>query len=118
MKSPHQFNFIFIHREPADMRREMNSLCDIVAGAAMGEVTGKNLFVFTGKRRTAIKIFYFDKSGFCLGQKRLEQDRFPWPKKVPDEVVRITSDQLTWLLDGYDVWKMKPFTQVNFERVS
>ena len=119
MKAPSSFEKIFIHRLPVDMRRGINGLCDIVAEACMGDLsTGRNLFVFSGKRRHSIKILYFDKSGFCLWQKRLEKDRFPWPKELPDEVVHLDPEQLAWLLDGYDVWKMKPFSEKIFERVS
>jgi transposase len=74
--------------------------------------------VFTGRRRNTIKILYFDKSGFCLWQKRLEQDKFPWPKKISDPVVEVTPAQLSWLLEGYDVWKMKPFSKLYFEKVA
>jgi transposase len=84
----------------------------------MGELMGPNLFVFCGKRRHSIKILYFDKSGFALWQKRLEKERFAWPKKHESEVVRLTPSQMQWLLDGYDVWKMKPFEELRFSRVS
>lgn len=100
------------------MRRGINGLCDLVASAAMGDLSGKNLFVFTGRRKNSIKILYFDRSGFCLWQKRLETERFSWPKTLTNEVVSISAEQLAWLLDGYDVWKMKPFTETKFERVS
>lgn len=119
MKAPSSFENVFLHREPVDMRRGINGLCDLIAASGMGEIaTGRNLFVFTGRRRHSIKILYFDKSGFCLWQKRLEADRFPWPRTLTEEVVSLTPDQLTWLLDGYDVWKMKPFAERKFERVS
>ncbi len=119
MKAATSFESVFIHRAPVDMRRGINGLCDIVVSARMGDLSvGKNLFVFTGKRRHSIKILYFDKSGFCLWQKRLEVDKFPWPRKMTEDVVHLTPEQLSWLLDGYDVWKMKPFSSVNFERVS
>lgn len=119
MKAPSSFAKVFFHRVPVDMRRGINGLCDIVATSAMGDLaSGKNLFVFTGRRRNSIKILYFDKSGFCLWQKRLEENRFPWPKSFPDDVVYLEPEQLTWLLDGYDVWKMKPFGETKFERVS
>ena len=117
MKGAADFTSVFIHREPVDMRRGINGLCDIIQSAAMGDLNSRNLFVFSGKRRHSIKILYFDKSGFCLWQKRLEKDRFPWPKKETGHVVIITPEQLSWLLDGYDVWKMKAFSSVEFERV-
>lgn len=118
MRSPQAFKKIFIHLDPIDMRNAINGLCAIVEEAQMGNLMEPHLFVFTGKRRHLIKILYFDKSGFCLWQKRLEAARFPWPKKPKQNVVTITPDQLSWLLEGYDVWKMKPFSELNFEKVS
>ena len=35
-----------------------------------------------------------------------------------DGIVRLTPQKLQWLLDGYDVWKMKPFEELRFSRVS
>jgi transposase len=55
------------------------------------------------KSRTRIKILYWDKNGFCLWQKRLEKDRFPWIKRH-GELHEITTEQLEWLLSGIDFW--------------
>jgi transposase len=118
MKSAQSFNQVFIHRDPIDMRKGINGLCDIIQGANMGNIREKNLFVFCGRRRDSVKILYFDRSGFCLWQKRLELERFPWPKKHTESIVNIQPEQLNWLLDGIDVWKMKPFEEVYFERVA
>ena len=119
MKAPSEFDGVFIHRDPVDMRRGINGLCDIVFASEMGDLaSGRNLFVFCGKRRHAIKILYFDRSGFCLWQKKLETDLFPWPKKMPDAVMKLTPEQLTWLLTGFNPWKMKPFAERNFETLS
>ena len=118
MKSPSSFAQVFIHREPVDMRRGINGLSDLVELKKMGALSGKNLFVFCGRRRHSIKVLYFDRSGFCLWQKRLERENFPWPKKLTDEVVVLSPQQFSWLLEGFDVWKMKPFDETKFERVS
>lgn len=117
MRSPHEFKKIFIHREPVDMRKAINGLSEIVQLAEMGSLMEPHLFVFTGRSRHTIKILYFDKSGFALWMKRLEKDKFPWPKKFTESLVTATPEQLSWLLDGYDVWKMKPFEDLNFQRV-
>ena len=55
MKSPSSFVNVFIHREPVDMRRGINGLCDLVELKKMGDLGGKNLFVFSGRRRNSIK---------------------------------------------------------------
>lgn len=118
MKSPQAFKGVFIHREPVDMRKQINGLAAIVEAACMGDLMGPYLFVFCSRRRDLMKVLYFDRSGFALWQKRLEAAKFPWPKRHPERVVRLTSEQFTWLLDGYDVWKMRPFEELKFERVS
>lgn len=117
MKSPHEFKKIFIHKEPVDMRKAINGLSEIVQLSDMGNLMEPHLFVFSGRRRNTIKILYFDKSGFAMWMKRLEKDKFPWPKKFTESVVTVTPEQLSWLLDGYDIWKMKPFEELNFQRV-
>ena len=118
MKRPGDFKGVFIHRDPVDMRKQINGLSEIVFESGLGELMGPYLFVFCGRRRDLMKVLYFDRSGFALWQKRLEKAKFPWPKRHTDTVVKLSSEQFTWLLDGYDVWKMRPFAELNFERVS
>ncbi|MBK8201650.1 MAG: IS66 family insertion sequence element accessory protein TnpB [Bdellovibrionales bacterium] len=116
MKSPSQFEGVFLHRDPVDLRRDSGIESDC-GECPDGKVERENLFVFCGRRRHTIKILYFDRSGFCLWQKQLDVEKFPWPRKSLQEVVHISTEQLSWLLEGYDVWKMKPFSEINFERV-
>ena len=118
MKSPKDFKKVFIHKEPMDMRRGINGLSEIVQTSMMGNLMEPHLFVFCGRKRDSIKVLYFDRSGFAMWQKRLEADKFPWPKKHTDLVVQLTPEQFSWLLDGYDVWKIKPFSELYFEKVS
>ena len=117
MKSLSEFRNVYIHRDPVDMRKAINGLSIIVETAGMGNLFSPSLFVFAGKRRNVVKILYFDRSGFCLWQKLLDREKFIWPKKNPSEVVHISTEQLGWLLDGYDVWKMRPHAELKFERV-
>lgn len=99
------------------MRKGINGLSTLVQMAEMGELMEPHLFVFSGRKRDSIKILYFDRSGYCLWQKRLEREKFSWPKKDPSGVVHISTEQLEWLLQGYDVWKMRPHAELRFEKV-
>jgi len=118
MRALTEFQSVYLHRDPVDMRKAVNGLSEIVVQAQMGDLRGPHLFVFSGKRRDVIKILYFDKSGFALWYKRLEQAKFPWPKRHDTGALRITPAQMQWLLEGYDVWKMKPFEEFHFSQVS
>jgi transposase len=117
MKSAREFQGVYLHREPVDMRKGIRGLSELVSLENMGDIRGAYLFVFCGKRKYSIKVLYFDKSGFALWQKILEKERFRWPKKFTEPVVTITPEQFEWLLDGYDIWKMKPFGELKFEKV-
>jgi transposase len=117
MRDVKSFTAVYLHRDPVDMRKGIPGLSDIVQLANMGQLNGNHLFVFCGRRRNSIKILYFDRSGFALWQKKLEADRFPWPRRLTEEVVELKPEQMAWLLDGIDVWKLKPFSEFNFEKV-
>jgi RNA-directed DNA polymerase len=45
---------------------------------------------------------------------RLERHRFHWPRHLEQSVVTMSVEQLNWLLDGYDVWRMKPHEALHF----
>jgi len=49
-----------------------------------------HLFVFSNRRRTILKILYWDLNGFCLWHKRLEKEKFPWPGSE-EEIKEINS---------------------------
>jgi transposase len=61
-----------------------------------------HLFAFSNRRRTVIKVLYWDRNGFCLWQKRLERERFRWPE-TRAEVMDLTTRELQWLLDGLEL---------------
>lgn len=52
--------------------------------------------------RKGIKLLIYDRTGFWLLIKRLEQDRFVWPRRS-QAVMELTAEQLHWLLDGIDI---------------
>lgn len=81
-----------------DMRKAINGLSLLVDDEGMSAFEG-SYFVFCGKTRQIIKILYWETNGFCLWQKRLERQRFNWPKDT-SEVKKISSRELRWLLDG------------------
>lgn len=117
MKALSEFRGVYLHKSPVDMRKGINGLSELVQLVEMGDLMGPYLFAFVGKRRDLLKVIYFDKSGFAMWQKRLEKDRFKWPRKIDEQVFEMTSEQFKLLLEGYDVWKMKPFEELKFDNV-
>lgn len=95
---------IYLKLGPTDMRKSINTLSILVEGSMKLNPFSEGLFVFCNRRQDNIKILYWDKNGFCLWQKRLEKDRFPWPDKFED-IIRISGKELGWLLNGLDITK-------------
>ncbi len=85
-----------------DMRKAINGLSIIVSEQMQLDIFAGHLFVFCNRAQTILKILYWDKNGFCLWQKRLEKDRFKWPK-TSEEVMNVTTRELVWLIEGLNI---------------
>ena len=118
MKSLRKFSSIYLHRAPVDGRKMINGLAAIVE-AEMGQSPMKGgLFVFTSRRRDTVRLLYWDRSGFALWMKKLETEKFRWPLKMAGESITLTSQQLAFLLDGYDIARMRPHETLSYAAVS
>jgi transposase len=85
-----------------DMRKSINGLSAIVSNQLKLNPLDGGFYVFSGRNRDTIKILYWDLSGYALWYKRLELDRFCWPRNEV-EAQAITGEQLGWLLSGLDI---------------
>ena len=108
---------VFVHRAPIDFRKNINGLAALVEHELHLNVFVNACFVFRNRRADKIKILYWQKNGFWLCQKRLEQDRFIWPKS-DTTLLSLTVAQLHWLLDGVDIRAMQGHQPLLFERAS
>jgi transposase len=87
----------FLYRSPTDMRFGIYSLAGLVRNELGFDPSGGDVFVFLGKRLNQIRLLQWDRDGFAMYVKKLEQGTFEWPK---GEDISITSHQLTLLLQG------------------
>lgn len=95
---------IFIRPGKTDMRKQINGLSILAEEEMLLNPGSGSLFLFCSRDRKLLKCIYWDKNGFCLWQKRLEKDRFPWPETI-EQAREISLDQLKMLLSGIDFWK-------------
>jgi len=105
---------VFLAVGATDMRKSIDRLALLVeAHLALSPLSG-HLFAFCNRRRTIVKVLYWDRNGFCLWQKRLEKDVFRWPE-TKTEVLEIGSQELQWLLAGLEVVQSKAHRRLRYE---
>jgi hypothetical protein len=63
----------FLYRDPADVRKNFDGLCGLVERGLGRDPASGEVFVFLNRRRTHVKLLAFDRSGFVLYYKRLEE---------------------------------------------
>ncbi len=114
MKMFVDINEIYLYRDPVDFRKAINGLSLIVEQQMQLSPFIDALFIFCNKKRDKLKVLYWDKTGFCLWYKRLEKEKFKWPRKNQDQVMHLTEDQWHWLLSGYDINKLKGHQPLQF----
>ena len=104
--------------EPVDFRKGIDGLSALVEGALGANPFDGQLFVFVNRGRDKIKILYWERSGFCLWQKRLERARFAWPRHLAEgQTITLTGQQLNWLLDGLDLAQWHPHPSLCYQTV-
>jgi len=108
---------VYLCCDIVDMRKSINGLSILVEQALGLDLFTEKLFVFCNRKRDKVKILYWERSGFVLWYKRLEKDRFPWPDERADAMVTMTGRELNWLLDGIDLFRLKPHASLSYESV-
>ena len=98
-----------------DFRKQINGLSTVVENELKLNLFSNYLFIFCNRNRSRLKILYWDRNGFCLWLKRLEKDKFPWPKNE-SEAREITFEQLKMLLDGIDFFAA--YKTLNYTRIT
>jgi transposase len=93
---------IFVGLTPVDLRWGFDRLAGFVQEELGHAARSGALFVFFGKRKSALKVLFFDGSGLCLFYKRLDRHVFRIPEgAMPDcKSIQLSERELDELLDG------------------
>lgn len=96
---------IWLCTQPTDMRKSFTGLMGLVKNQLNENPLSGELFVFINRRQTQIKILYFDRSGYCIWMKKLEEGRFQYPINNANKAL-LDRTQLTLILEGIDLNKI------------
>lgn len=95
---------VYLCLTACDMRKSFDGLHSMVREQLELDAFAGHLFVFASRRRDRVKILYWDRDGFALWSKRLEQGTYAVPFGDAAERRReITAQELGALLSGIDL---------------
>jgi transposase len=95
---------LFLATAPTDMRKGFDGLSTLVeAELGMSPLRG-DLFIFLNRRATQVRILFWDRDGYCVLAKRLEQGTFRRIRAADGGVpgVEIDAGEFAMLLEGID----------------
>ena len=87
------------------MRKSFDGLHQLVRDYLQLDAFAGHLFVFTSRRRDRLKILYWDRDGFAVWSKRLEEGTYAMPLagSAEEQGRAIPADELGALLCGIDL---------------
>jgi transposase len=96
---------VYLATAPCDMRRSFDGLHALVSAVLDLDAFAGHLFVFANRRRDRMKILYWDRDGFAIWSKRLEEGTYAMPFAETETETRreITAAELGALLSGIDL---------------
>lgn len=95
---------VYLCLSPCDMRRSFDGLHALVRDHLKMDAFAGHLYLFANKRRDRIKILYWDRDGFAIWSKRLEEGSYIMPAANDREGrCEITAQELGALLSGIDL---------------
>jgi transposase len=95
---------VYLCLSPCDMRRSFDGLHALVRDHLRLEAFAGHLYLFANRRKDRLKILYWDRDGFAIWAKRLEQGSYAIPCGEPgSQRFEITIGELAALLSGIDL---------------
>lgn len=117
MKNFSEFKEIYLCTEFLDFRKQAQSLAVFVASELGKKPQEGALFVFMGRRRRRIKLLYWDRNGFALWYKTIAtREKYSWTRFEEElRTFSLSAENLTWLLEGINIFGMKKHSAQTFE---
>ena len=93
---------IFIAAQPTDMRRSFDRLAEETRRVIGQDPLAGHFFVFFNRPRDRVKILVWERGGFVIWYKRLEEGFFKLPS-AKDGVIELDAAELTLILEGIEL---------------
>ena len=99
---------IWLATQAADMRCGFDRLAALAQTVTGEDPLSGQLFLFRSRGGDRLKILYWDRDGYCLWYKRLEEGVFKLPRVAVDRTsLELRPSELAMLLEGIDLSSVK-----------
>lgn len=93
---------IYIKTEHIDFRCGLNKLVPLARSCFDVDPKSEVIFVFRNRRKTDIKMIFFDRNGYFMGHKRFSSGKLKWWPRNEAECYQLDAGKLMKLLLGVD----------------
>jgi transposase len=105
---PGEHTRVYLAAGATDMRKQIDGLAALVEDVLGQDPFCESLFVFCNRGRDKLKILLWQHNGFWLWYRRLERERFHWPRdRSAAAAMEVSARELRWLLDGLDIARVE-----------
>ena len=110
---------IWLCTGPTDMRRGFDRLAEQAHTVTRQDPQSGHLFVFRSRGGDRLRLLHWDKDGYALWYKRLEEGTFKLPRlNVSQQSVELQASELAMILDGIDLSSVKRVRRYHREEKS
>ena len=100
---------IHLATQHADFRKSIDGLSARVQSVLEADPTSGHLFVFHNRRRSALKLLWWDRGAFNLLYRRLERGRFKLPSfHAEARSVQLSQAELSAFIEGLRLLRLEP----------
>lgn len=108
---------VWLCTEPCDMRKSFDGLSALVKNRMLEDPLSGHLYCFVNKRRTQMKILCFDRNGYAIWSKRLEQGQFVTEPGSGSIKHRLSFAELQCLLEGIELKNARQYKRFSLPQM-
>lgn len=96
---------VYVAAQPVDLRKGFDRLAALARSVILADPLSGHLFVFRNRRGNAVKVLWWDRTGYALLHKRLERGTFHLGEAPPAGAghVELDAAELALMLEGIDL---------------
>jgi transposase len=99
--SVHETVNYYLYRKPVKMSRSFDGLAALIRTELERDIINGDVFIFLNRSRTMIKVLVYEKKGFSIFYRRLDEGSFQMPAISGDEVsFKMSTEQIMFMLSG------------------